>query len=196
MVRCTKYWDKIISLVQEGNKEAIEAFCMKDKLQAEYIVQHADFMQEFGDAFETVVIGIPDEAKDGTVTFAPAAESAFRNLRRAWLDGKTDIVENVLGILQGQITMLDADKRRPVTARQVNDVLRKVDGGKPYLTKSDAKNKRLTAIVSNADYSRIVKHAMTLYPKSEKESHAVASLMTQLVRELLADIKGANKAGA
>lgn len=195
MVRCTKYWEKIISLVQEGNKEAIEAFCMKDKLQTELIVQHADFMTKYGDEFETVVIGIPDEAKDGTVTFHPAAESAFRNLRRAYLAGDDDVVRNVLGILQGQITMLPEDKRKPVTAREVNKVLAKVEGGKQYVTKSDPKNKRLTAIVTNAEYSRIAKYAITKFPNAEKEAHAVASLMTQLVRELLTEIKGA-KAGA
>lgn len=196
MVRCTKYWNPVVERVailsdatatpedKLAAEQWIESFCQKDKLQVDYIIAHGEFMNKYGDEFPLAVIGVPN--KEGVIQ--PAAESAFRNLRKAEAAKDYKVVRNALGILNGQITMLKEDQQKPVSVREVNKVLAKVTGGKQYVTKSDPKQKRLTAIVSRTDYKLVTKHALKLHPEMNPV-HAVAAEMNLIVRAYIAEIK-------
>lgn len=184
MVRCTKYWDKIIGYVEAGDMQAIATFCQKDRFQTELIVEHAGFMNAHADEYGLVVVGIPDP--EAPEQISPSAESAFRNLRKAWRAEDTDTVAEVLTILKAQLTMIEEAERKPVTAREVNKVLAKV--APQYLAKTDPKKRRLTVVVSPAEYKVFATYAMTIHPK-ETETKAVMSLAYSIMREYIAKLK-------
>lgn len=115
MVRCTKYWNKVLTMP----KDEIAAFCQKDYDTVLLISKYADFLKKYKDTYPNAFF-VGEKA---------AAESAYRQLIKVSADNPAK-VEKILAYLDGVVAAQIAtgkpkDLKLP-TARIVNKAIKNI----------------------------------------------------------------------